>query len=93
MSLSLRMVTGTYPTRSVDGVTSVLYTSGPFPLSAARCTLRTRALGLPSARCALCRIPDGEKHVDEIMRRMQGASEEAAIVGFDPLPMRVGVAG
>jgi hypothetical protein len=30
--------------------------------------------------------------VDEIMRRMQGTSKKAAIVGFRPLPMRMGVA-
>jgi len=33
-----------------------------------------------------------KNHVDEIMCRMQGTSEKAAIVGLRPLPMRMGVA-
>ena len=41
----------------------------------------------------LCRIRDGEEtHVDEIMCGVQGASKKAAIVGFGPLPVRMGVA-
>ena len=39
------------------------------------------------------RVHDGEEHVDEIMSRMQGTSKKAAIVGFGPLPMRMGVVG
>ena len=34
----------------------------------------------------------GVPHVDAVMRGMQGTSKKAAIVGFGPLPMRVGVA-
>jgi hypothetical protein len=34
-----------------------------------------------------------KNHVDEIMRGMQGASEEASAVRFCPLPVRLGVAG
>jgi hypothetical protein len=34
-----------------------------------------------------------KNHVDEIMCRMQDTSKKAAIVGFDPLPVRMGVAG
>jgi hypothetical protein len=33
-----------------------------------------------------------KNYVDEIMRRMQGTSKKAAIVGFGALPMRMGVA-
>ena len=35
----------------------------------------------------------GKIHVDEVMCRMQGASEKAAIVRFRPLSMRMGMAG
>jgi hypothetical protein len=31
--------------------------------------------------------------VDEIMCHLQGTAEEGAIVGFGPLPVRMGVAG
>ena len=34
-----------------------------------------------------------KNYVDEIMCCMQGTLKKAAIVGFGPLPMRVGVAG
>ena len=38
-------------------------------------------------------ITVGKDDVDEIMRYLQGASKEGTIVGFGPLPMRMGVAG
>ena len=31
--------------------------------------------------------------MDEIVRPMQGTSTEAAFVGFDPLPVRMGMGG
>lgn len=34
-----------------------------------------------------------KNHVDEIMSHMQVASKKAAIVGFGPLPVRMGVVG
>jgi hypothetical protein len=34
----------------------------------------------------------GEEYVDEIVCLMQGSSYKTAIVGFDPLPVRVGMA-
>jgi hypothetical protein len=34
-----------------------------------------------------------KNHVDEIMSHMQVASKQAALVGFGPLPMRMGVVG
>jgi len=34
-----------------------------------------------------------KNHVDEIMSHMQVASKKAAIVGFGPLPVRMGVEG
>jgi len=61
---------------------------------------RTRLAAPPSVRSIGTRaaaLPFGitmeTNHVDEIMCRLQGTSKKAALVGFDPLPVRVGVAG
>jgi len=61
---------------------------------------RTRSAEPPSVRSrgsTRATLPFGitmeKNHVDEIMCHLQGTSNKAEIVGFDPLPMRVGVAG
>ena len=57
----------------------------------------TRAGGTQrsSATCVTDPLSDSRwrrTHVDEIMCGVQGASKKAAIVGFGPLPVRMGVA-